>query len=464
MHDNSRRVSFMPQQKSGGLLSQFSFFSSFRSSARETFFVNDSKVEQHLISPDNLIPVIIMLSRHLPTKSGAQVPSSAALMTSFYFDNQNFDAYRHCLGPGTLQSYGQAVSLHRNKLEPNSVSVQISSHYRETQLISDVFQVQTSEVTSLLEGEPVSVTPPTMTSVCTQVQSRLQQRATLPRIKATYTQITFQSPAHDHVLITVKFNYRFFNLWPAQSPPRSATHLDWDHDPTRYNARDLISFPWGVVEIQLKEPFASAPPPFLEDLFGLSLLFQPQASTELFSIYSHAVYSFRPPSVNDSILPCPSWWTELHSIDELATMVPSRPSPQHWFAKLVHKLLSLNPNYESSLDVTKELKLSFQKIFFSCERTFLAWLGAASYPVSLGLLVSRQPGARISGGLLVLGGIVIALYAIVTYILRLLALDKVKAVTEDIQFYDLYGPVFLSLFMSTALVVAWLILIGVIQL
>jgi hypothetical protein len=466
MHDNSRRLSFMPQRKSnGGLWSRLSQFSSVRPSARESFFVNDSKVEQHLISPENLIPVIVMLSRHLPTKSGAYAPSSAALMTSFHFDNENFDAYRHCLGPGTMQSYGQAISLHRNKLEPNSVSVQMSSHYRDTQLISDIFQIQAQDITSFLEGVPVSVTPVTMTSVSAQVQSRLQHRTCLPRIKATYTQITFQSPAHDHVLVTVKFNYQFFNLWPAQSSPPSAIHLDWDHDPTRYTARDLISFPWGVIEIHLKEPFASSPPPFLEDLFGLSLLFQPQVSTELFSIYSHALYSFRSTlassPVDASILPCPSWWEELHSIDDLASLLPSQQSPQHWFARLIHNILSLNPNYKSSVDVTKELKLSFQKIFFSCERTFLSWLGAASYPVTLGLLISRQPGAGVPGGILVLGGVVIVVYAIVTYILRLLALDKVKAVTEDIQFYDLYGPVCLSLFISVSWTISWLIIIGV---
>jgi hypothetical protein len=450
-------LSCLPQQASSGLLLP-NFPLPFPPSSHVDHRYAFTEKHHHLISPKNLMPVVVLLSQHLPTQRGEHVPSSVTQMTSFYFDNQNFDVYRHCLGysSGSLPlDAGQAISLHQNKLEPNSVSVQTSSQWT-----SEVFQVRTNELPLFLKGKPVSVTPQKMMEACAQVQSRLQKKIDLPRIKVTYTEFTFQS---DRVWISVKFNYQFFDLWPAQSPPPPTIRLDWDHDPIRYNARDLVTFPWGVMEIRLKESFSPSHP-FLVDLLKLS--FQPQGSRELFSIYSHAVYSFQPihmqsHSASDAnFLPCPPWWSEFATIDDL-TMAPSRHSPKHWFAKLIHNFLPSDPDRES-LTQTKEHKLSLQKIYFSCERTFLAWVGAATYPVTLGLLVSLRPGAGVSGGIVVLGGVGIVVYAITTYAMRLLALENPKA--EGMQFYDLYGPVLLSLFISASWAISWLVIIGAIQL
>jgi uncharacterized membrane protein YidH (DUF202 family) len=83
------------------------------------------------------------------------------------------------------------------------------------------------------------------------------------------------------------------------------------------------------------------------------------------------------------------------------------------------------------------------KVFFANERTFLSWLNSALFMSSVGLALATADGAtsgRFVGGVLVSVGMLLIIYACLTYIQRNTSLMEKKAA----GYHDEYGPVALA--------------------
>lgn len=466
----TRRTSLPVQQKSSYLSSKLSLFSSAAAPRSNSLFINNYSFQQYLVLPQHLIPVILLLSQNLPTKTGANMPSSASLMTTFYLDNENFDAYHFLLGSmDPNRTYGSSITLSANNFQSDSIKVSLSSYYRENQIISDEFHINVQDLPQMLRGQPIHVTPLSSVSTCSQIQTFLRQKSYSPHIKVTYTQIEFQSVQHDHIRIVLKFNHNLYHITTAPN------YYDWVHDPSRYNSQDTLSFPWGILEIRLKEPFISTPPAFIEKLVQSEYIFQPYLGIndqqQLFSIYSYGIYSFLylsnycPPELTkntqgNQLVVRPIWWNELNALQGIESRIITKPLPSHWFTALIHSIFHFSGEFNSKY-VTKEQKMSFQKIYFSCERTFLSWLGSASSAVTLGAFVATQSGGHLIGGLMILSGIFIVVYAITTYVLRVMKIESQDS-KDKIEIYDLYGPVGLCLLVISTWIISWLLIIKVI--
>ena len=224
----------------------------------------------------------------------------------------------------------------------------------------------------------------------------------------------------------------------------------------------------------LKEPFVSSQPEFINKLIQSEYIFSPttifETQQHFFSIYSYGIYSFLylsnqfPPELKTNIqgnqlVVRPVWWEELNSEQRIESRIITIPLPSHWFTKIIHSIFPIT--MENNLQYyTNEQKKSFQKIYFSCERTFLSWLNSANSPVTVGTFISTIPGGRLIGGIMILTGIIIVLYAIFSYISRIQKIE-LEDTKDKIKIYDIYGPIGLCLLIFSSWFISWLLIIHV---
>ena len=293
----------------------------------------------------------------------------------------------------------------------------------------------------LLRGQTISVGKK-HENLAKEVQKMVNDYQMYPTLRVDYQRLAFQARDHDHVRVSIDLNLSFVN--------EKTSHMEWRTSDESLSARDEVLFPYIIVEIKLREPFISKPPQWLSDLESSSLLHK----ENLFSKYIHGTYEFYLSRIETgevsrkNVLAKPFWF------DALSFTSPQMPVVSFEDIKKTKKYLEKKKSYANAhwcvrlfglqpdVDQSGKPVRVEPKTFFANERTFLTWFNCAIFVSSIGIAVASQGAGngRIEGGLLILIGFLITLYASFTYAQRTFSLLNKKAA----GYADRYGPLVLA--------------------
>jgi uncharacterized membrane protein YidH (DUF202 family) len=398
----------------------------------------------YLVDSSQLIPCILKLGNNLT------LMDNIAEVRQIYFDNESRYAYHAMLG---LRDGAKTVRMEQSNKDWTKVTVKQTTHFLDSKNVEKDFTIEKDAVKSLLKGQPVAVDPLSKADMCTDVQKLVSQLALLPAVKVTMNRMFFQSTDHDHISITVDFNNKFIRENPRD--------LNFTVDPSRLGLGDVISFPYAVVTVTLREPFVSSPPAFLTEL--KDVCFHQMDELDTYSPYVQALYEFsmstQPDGDDSDELSAPPWWsiTENDAITPLGLQAQLKDLKKrrnvmeraHWFTRLFHL-------YDSERKIKNAKRL--MKVSFACERTFLSWLSTATFSAALGIAISGISGQRDAGGLLLLNSVVTISYSTMTYYIRA---SHIHSENRNVKLYDLYGPPLIALLSITTFLTSFLIIVRI---
>jgi len=423
---------------------------------QEDSFVREST--KYWVKTCDVAAVCLMLGQNLEAfvfdKKAANPKSPLCDVTSVYFDNENKDSFRERLAKSQgarclrLRTYGnnQDSVSHNTK-----VWVERKVHHEKWSgqtSSKDRFCITGRDVMPLIRGMPMTVQQKNK-MLCDEVQALIQERKMLPALRVEYDRIAFQGRDHDHVRVSLDLNMRLYR--------ERTTHLDWYTEKRDLGLNDLIAFDHAILEIKLREPFIDTPPQFIRELCESTLVHKQNN----FSKFTHATYAF---AVQDGVvesmkLTKPLWWDEMQFISpqmpiearentaivgiDTGANKGLQDDDRHWFAKMF--MLGDQPVDENG----KVLRVE-PKVFFANERTFLSWFQTALLTCSIGVAVAAA-GHFAVGGILILIGFIVAVYANLTYLQRTTSL--VNRVASG--YHDHFGPLMLSCVVISAFLTAF---------
>jgi uncharacterized membrane protein YidH (DUF202 family) len=296
-------------------------------------------------------------------------------------------------------------------------------------------------------------------ALANEIQSMVNEYELYPTLRVDYLRLAFQPPDHDHVRVSIDLNMRYIN--------EKTSHMDWRTGEDQLSASDELLFPYSVVEIKLREPYISHPPAWLSQLENSSLMHKENN----FSKYLHGTYEFYNNQLKNSanidsplpmVLKKPVWFdnisftspqmavVSMEDIEKAKKIIKKRQDSTkdstHWFARLLRLKTDVD---EQGRPVRVE-----PKTFFANERTFLTWFNCSIFVCSIGVAItSTTDGTKVVGGLLIFIGLLISVYACMTYAQRTFSLLNKQA-----QGYaDRFGPIILATVIGAIYVGAYFI-------
>lgn len=409
----------------------------------------DSFVRQstkYWVQPCDLAAVCAVLGENLHVHAFEKGGSPWSPISSVYLDNKK----RTCYGERILKNNGARIArLRIYNNDTKKIWIERKVHHEkwtgETSS-KDRFPIEESQVMQLLRGQNLAIANKHM-ELMTEIKTMVREQELYPTLRVDYTRIAFQPETHDHVRVSIDVNMRFLQ--------ERTSHMDWRTPDETLLTEDEMLFPYSIVEIKLREPYISDPPKWLQDLQRSSLLHLENN----FSKYIHGTFVFG--EVNGLKLRRPLWINTMkftspqmaiESVDEdlenkKALAALENSSASHWFAKLM--------GVKAAVDVSgKPIKIE-PKVFFANERTFLSWFNCSIFVASIGVAISAastQKSIEIAGGAMVAVGVIIVIYAALTFLQRTSSLLQRKSA----GYHDRYGPVLLG----TVVIIAFLLAFG----
>jgi uncharacterized membrane protein YidH (DUF202 family) len=429
---------------------------------QESSFIREST--KYWVHQNDIIPVLITIGKNLPISCFGDDPEPATPISSIYFDNFQRDCYQARL----LKTNGARILRLRTYNDDRSkVYVERKVHYEKwtgDTSSKDRFSLKDEEVLPFLKGQqPVTgLKNPKHSELFHELQEMVQSMQLHPVLRINYNRLAFQSPDHDHIRISIDLNMKFYR--------EHTSHLEWYTDSSKFTSRDIIDFPYAVVEIKLRDPFVTNRPQFIVEMEESSLLHKQNH----FSKYLHAAYSYGLIEGTAGSLRIPPWWSLMKFTSPqfpvsdavpvpttAGTSNPLQPDTTRSDANLtsssvpavssipwIYRVLGYGANADRATN--KVVKVE-PKVFFANERTFLSWFNSALFTGSVGIALTQTPGGRLPGGLLLLSGLIIIGYSILTYLQRTFSLVERKPT----GYHDLYGPIILSVVIITVFVLSY---------
>ena len=231
--------------------------------------------------------------------------------------------------------------------------------------------------------------------------------------------------------------------------------MDWKTESDGLLAGEMIIFPYCIVEIKLREPFISSPPKWLGDLESSSLLHK----ENLFSKFIHATYALNKLSPNPVPLRKPYWWDLMEfTSPQMAIATEKQEDPLKYndnksiLGNLFMVSLGLISSVGAAAPVSSESVRRLEpRIFFANERIFLTWITTALFICSIGIGIADTIKFT-EGALLILSGIVVIIYGMVTFNMRMEALLVQEGFTDNI------GPVVLTILIMVVFLVSLILI------
>jgi uncharacterized membrane protein YidH (DUF202 family) len=375
-------------------------------------------------------------------------------VSSVYLDNKNRRCYTERLAK---DSGARIVRLRTYDDVMSKVYVERKVHYERwtgDTSSKDRFPIEEGQVMALLRGQTVSVAQKHQ-ELSAEIQKMVHDYQLYPTLRVDYDRIAFQPPNHDHVRVSIDMNMRYVN--------EHTSHFDWRTDDSKLSSSDEIMFPYCIVEIKLREPYISTPPQWLSSLESSSLMHKENN----FSKYLHGTYQFYLMHKMSGEMPAnlelrkPVWYDNMSFMTPQMAVVNSEDmakaklakekraaydtSGSHWFARML--------GMQDVLDDSGKPVRVEPKTFFANERTFLSWFNAAIFVSSIGLALAQGTvNGNVLGGLLILIGLIIIVYAIATYNQRTFSLLNKRSN----GYADRFGPVFLALTISLVYIAGYI--------
>lgn len=430
---------------------------------QEDSFVREST--KYWVHPNDIIPVLITIGKNLPLYCFGNATEPATCISSIYFDNFQ----RECYQARLLKTNGARILRLRTYNDDKSkVFVERKVHYEKwtgDTSSKDRFALKNEDVLPFLKGQRVELKKAQDYELFNELQEMIQTMKLHPVLRINYNRLAFQTLDHDHIRISIDLNMKFYR--------EHTSHLEWYTEQSKFTNRDIIDFPYAVVEIKLRDPFVTNRPKFIVEMEESSLLHK----QNFFSKYLHAAYCYSLQEGTSKALRIPPWWSlmkftspqfpfpESHEVVTNPLRTPSQtggakvsPSPDPvpisasataavsstpWFLRVL--------GYGNSSSPTNKVVKVEPKVFFSNERTFLSWFNSALFTGSVGIALTQAQGGRLAGGLLLFAGLIIIGYSILTYLQRTFSLVERKPT----GYHDLYGPIILSVIIIAVFVLSF---------
>jgi len=404
-------------------------------SKQDTSFVRQST--KYWVKPCDLASVCTILSENLQVHSFNN-GNPWTPISSVYLDNTSRDCYSERI---RKDSGARLVRFRTYNNDTSRVFVERKVHQEKWtgELSSkDRFAVDEDQIMLLLRGQNVRVSEKHQ-ALNSEIQTMIADKKLFPTIRIEYTRIAFQPETHDHVRISIDLNMRYLQ--------ERCSHMEWYTPNEKLEIEDQLLFPYSIVEIKLREPYISNPPKWLEDLEKSALLHRENN----FSKYIHGTYAFSYLYGNTLKLAKPIWWDDMNFTSPLIPLVSATPEcdwdtkrkkpiendSQHWLPKL----------FGINIDKDKRgapVKIE-PKVFFANERTFLVWFQSSLFVSSIGVALASNKVSYVVGILLIIVGLVLIVYAALTYMQRINSLLNKKSS----GYHDKFGPLFLTSVVAT---------------
>ncbi|KAJ8653822.1 hypothetical protein O0I10_010503 [Lichtheimia ornata] len=276
---------------------------------------------KYWIHPDNVTEVQSILLLHLPVlifNKDKPYEQTDSAISSVYFDNEDFDLYT-----GRLQRDEGAEAIRFRWYGPSdqhSIFIERKTHHApwlNGVSIKDRFRLDAKEVPDFLEGK---LSPQTIASrfqdnpqqakdtefIATGVQQSVHEKHLRPVVRIFYNRTAFQLPGDQRVRVSLDTDLTFIRekapSWQEWHRPDVGVDYPFNH----VDEKDIVRFPYAVLETKVQSHLGQEPPAWLENLIKSHLVHE----VPRFSKYLHAAANlFR------DHLPLLPWWLSEMDID-----------------------------------------------------------------------------------------------------------------------------------------------------
>ncbi|KAG1378530.1 hypothetical protein G6F61_005751 [Rhizopus arrhizus] len=284
---------------------------------------------KYWIHPDNITEVKAIIMLHLPVliynKQKKWEPSDSAI-SSIYFDNSNFDLYTTRL----QRDEGSEAIRFRwyGPKDETNIYIERKTHHAEWlngASVKDRFRLKEDQVDAFMNA---SLTPDKIAHDLTQsglekttvdhihfiargVQQSFRERKLEPMVRAYYNRTAFQLPDDQRLRISLDSDLTFIredhldHMLRRQSPQhwrREDVGIDYPFH--NVQKKDILRFPYAVLETKLQTHLGQQPPEWLSSLTESHLVHEvPQ-----FSKYLHGASHF----YRERLALLPWWLSELN--------------------------------------------------------------------------------------------------------------------------------------------------------
>ncbi|KAF7728245.1 vacuolar transporter chaperone [Apophysomyces ossiformis] len=285
---------------------------------------------KYWIHPDNVTEVKSIIMLHLPVlifnKDKRYEPSDSAI-SSVYFDNDDFDLYT-----GRLQRDEGAEAIRFRWYGPmasNSIFIERKTHHAswlDGASVKDRFRLNVEEVPRFISGElsadayadqlrAKGTDEKTIEGnhfIAKGIQTSFNEKQLKPVLRAFYNRTAFQLPGDQRVRVSLDTDLTFIredNLdGITRRGPREWRRPDVGIDyPFSYlEDRDILRFPYAVLETKLQTHLGQEPPEWLTKLVDSHLVHE----VPRFSKYLHGACYF-----HRDRMPLLPWWLSEMAID-----------------------------------------------------------------------------------------------------------------------------------------------------
>ncbi|KAI8061148.1 VTC domain-containing protein [Gongronella butleri] len=277
---------------------------------------------KYWIHPDNVTEVKSIIMLHLPVlifnEKKSFEPSDAAI-SSVYFDNDDFDLYT-----GRLQRDEGAEAIRFRWYGPmasKNIFIERKTHHAawlDGASVKDRFRLDAPDVVPFMQG---ILTPDAIAQrmrdkgmddqaandsqfIATGVQTSLEEKKLHPVLRAFYHRTAFQLPGDQRVRVSLDTDLSFirednFDATRRQSDEWRRPDVGIDYPFSNLNDREILRFPYAVLETKLQTHLGQEPPAWLTNLVDSHLVHE----VPRFSKYLHgACYFYR------DRMPLLPWW------------------------------------------------------------------------------------------------------------------------------------------------------------
>ncbi|KAI8377890.1 VTC domain-containing protein [Radiomyces spectabilis] len=286
---------------------------------------------KYWIHPDNITEVKAIIMLHLPVlifnTSKKWEPSDSAV-SSVYFDNPNFDLYT-----GRLQRDEEAEAIRfrwYGPYESKNVFIERKTHHAswlDGASVKDRFRIDEKNVNAFVDGSY------TVDQICNElrakgtdektindvhfigsgVQKSFREKQLEPMLRVFYNRTAFQLPDSQRVRISLDTDLTFIREdaldgHQRRHPPHNwrRTDVGIDHPFSYIPEKDILRFPYAVLETKLQSHLGQEPPQWLTSLIESHLVHE----VPRFSKYLHGACTF----YRDR-LPLLPWWLSEMNVD-----------------------------------------------------------------------------------------------------------------------------------------------------
>ena len=372
------------------------------------------------VEKKNIWKVIFNVVKHLPIYIYDEDINDHIYqyISSIYLDNKNLELYHD----RTVKREGSNIVRFRwYEDNMDNIFVERKTHHDDWTLLSSIkerFILKSSKILSYMKNDYIIEN-----DLAIEINNLINNKNLEPILRTVYKRISFQLKNNDDVRVSLDIDLKFIR--------ESLDNLEWFTSNDNIEENDINYFPFGILEIKLKNENIDNPPEWVNNLMNSELVIK----KEKFSKFSHGIYNF----LNHKCNIKPYWYNdynfELNS-DNIVIDISNKSNKKK-------SLLCCNNQV-----VNSQIKIE-PKTFFANERTFIQWFNSAVFIGSIGIAIN-QINNKFIGIILILLSLFTIIYSLIIYFKR----DTNLKLRKDTGYSDRYGPVFLSFVTILAFVIS----------